>query len=141
MTRHRPIPHCLRIGIVLCAASACPGSTVLAQESSSAVPGTPSAAVAGSPAGQTDQAHRSPGLIPAAFGIRTDRAGNSWSVERDGNIGRIGSTMVNSGLGLTVNDEKFSGFQPMMTADGSEFVLQGAPFASLPGLQVQRRVL
>lgn len=82
-----------------------------------------------------------PALIPAAFGVRTDREGNSWSVERDGNIGRIGSTMVNSGLVLSVNDEKFAGFQPMMTPDGSEFVFQGVPVPNLPGLQVQRRIL
>ena len=80
-------------------------------------------------------------LIPAAFGIRTDREGNSWSVEPDGNIGRIGSTMVNSGLALLVNEEKFAGFQPMMSADGNELVFQGLPLASSPGLQVQRRVL
>lgn len=86
-------------------------------------------------------ANQASGLIPAAFGIRTDREGNSWSIERDGNIGRIGNAMVNSGLVLTVNDEKFAGFQPMMSADGNEFVLQGVPFPSLPGLQAQRRVL
>jgi len=79
-------------------------------------------------------------LVPAALGIRTDRKGNSWNVEQNGTIGRIGSTMVNSGLALMINDEKFVSFQPMMTADGSEFVLQGRPIESLPGLQVQRRI-
>ena len=80
-------------------------------------------------------------LIPAAFGIRTDRAGNSWSIEPDGNLGRIGNTMVNSGLALLVNEEKFAGFQPMMSPDGNELVFQGLPLASSPGLQVQRRVM
>ncbi|HQW28890.1 MAG TPA: hypothetical protein PK529_06875 [Verrucomicrobiales bacterium] len=80
-------------------------------------------------------------LIPAAFGIRTDREGNSWSVEPDGNLGRIGSTMVNSGLALLVNEEKFAGYQPMMSGDGNELIFQGLPLASSPGLQVQRRVL
>jgi hypothetical protein len=79
-------------------------------------------------------------LVPAAFGIRTDPAGNSWSIEADGNIGRIGNSMVNSGLALLVNEEKFTGFQPMMSPDGSEFVFQAIPFEGLPGLQVQRRV-
>lgn len=79
-------------------------------------------------------------LVPAAFGIWTDRTGNSWSVEAAGNIGRIGSALVNSGLALQVNDEKFEAQRPMMTADGKELVLPGAPMPSLPGLEVQRRV-
>jgi hypothetical protein len=108
-----------------------------------AVPGTPTAAGASAEGRMASDPAipEKPGLVPAAFGVRTDREGNSWSVERDGNIGRIGSTMVNSGLVLSVNDEKFTAFQPMMSADGSEFVLQGAPFPNLPGLQAQRRVL
>lgn len=79
-------------------------------------------------------------LIPAAFGIWTDRAGSSWSVEAGGNIGRIGSTMVNSGLALLIDEEKFVPYQPMMTPDGKEMVLQGLPMEAFPGLQVQRRV-
>ncbi|MCB1203447.1 MAG: hypothetical protein KDN18_04245 [Verrucomicrobiae bacterium] len=81
-----------------------------------------------------------PRLVPAAFGIWTDRGGSSWSVEAGGNIGRIGSTMVNSGLALLVNEEKFTPYQPMMTPDGKELVLQGMPLDSLPGLRVQRRI-
>jgi len=79
-------------------------------------------------------------LVPAALGIRTDEKGNSWNVEQNGAIGRIGSTMVNSGLALKVNDEKFVSAQPMMTADGKEFVLQGRRLDGLPGVQVQRRI-
>ncbi len=79
-------------------------------------------------------------LIPAAFGIWTDRSGSSWSVEAGGNIGRIGSSMVNSGLALLVNEEKFVPYQPMMTPDGKEMVLPGLPLESVPGLQMQRRV-
>jgi hypothetical protein len=79
-------------------------------------------------------------LVPAALGIRMDKNGNSWNIEPNGTIGRIGSTMVNSGLDLSVNDEKFVSFQPLMTPDGKEFVLRGRPFAGFPGLQVQRRI-
>ncbi|MDF1823691.1 MAG: HEAT repeat domain-containing protein [Verrucomicrobiales bacterium] len=79
-------------------------------------------------------------LVPAAMGIRTDRKGTSWNVESNGTIGRIGSTMVNSGLALSIEGEDFSGFQPMMTADGKEFVIPGRPFVNVPGLQVQRRI-
>lgn len=81
-----------------------------------------------------------PELVPAAFGIWTDRGGNSWSVEAAGNIGRIGSAMVNSGLALSLNDEKFVPYQPMMTPDGKEMVLQSLPVESFPGLRVQRRI-
>jgi len=79
-------------------------------------------------------------LVPAAFGIRTDRAGSSWSVEAAGNLGRIGSAMVNSGLALLIDEEKFAPYRPMMTADGKELVLQGLPLDALPGLRVQRRI-
>lgn len=48
--------------------------------------------------------------------------------------------MVNSGLALLVNEEKFEPYQPMMTPDGKEMVLQGLPMDPYPGLQVQRRV-
>jgi len=125
-------------GAALFAAVVLPAITASGQ-----VPGTPvvepaPTEAAGAPAGGLSGGTA---LVPAAFGVRTDREGNSWSVERDGNIGRIGSTMVNSGLVLSVNDEKFTGFQPMMTADGSELVFQGVPFSGLPGLQAQRRVL
>ena len=79
-------------------------------------------------------------LVPAAFGIWTDRAGSSWSVEAAGNIGRIGSSMVNSGLALLLDEEKFTPQSPKMTSDGKEFVLTGALLASHPGLRVQRRI-
>ncbi|MEM6914956.1 MAG: hypothetical protein AAF491_00215 [Verrucomicrobiota bacterium] len=79
-------------------------------------------------------------LVPAALGIRTDRQGTSWNVEANGTLGRIGSTMVNSGLALKIDEESFAGSQPLMTSDGKEFVIPGRPFAEHPGLQVQRRI-
>jgi len=79
-------------------------------------------------------------LLPAALGIRSDKVGNSWNIESNGTIGRIGSTMVNSGLALSVDSEKFVSYQPLMTPDGKEFVLTGRPMASIPGLRVQRRI-
>src|SRR5690606_33377329 len=72
--------------------------------------------------------------------IWTDPAGSSWSVEAGGNIGRSGSAMVNNGLALLVDEEKFESFRPMMTPDGKELVLQGLPLAAFPGLEAQRRV-
>lgn len=79
-------------------------------------------------------------LVPAALGIRSDNTGNSWNIESNGTIGRIGSTMVNSGLALSVDEEKFVSYQPLMTPDGKEFVLRGRPISGIPGLQIQRRI-
>ncbi len=81
-----------------------------------------------------------PDLIPAAFGIWTDVTGSPWSVEAAGNIGRIGSAMVNSGLALLIDEEKFAPHRPMMTPDGKELILQGLPMDAWPGLRVQRRI-
>lgn len=89
---------------------------------------------------KTTRDDAAPGVVPAAMGIRTDKQGNSWNIESNGTIGRIGSTMVNSGLVLTVNDETFTSFQPMMTRDGNEFILRGRPVESIPGLKMQRRI-
>ena len=41
-------------------------------------------------------------LVPAAMGVRTDKAGNSWDIAADGSIGRVGSNMVNHGLALEI---------------------------------------
>jgi hypothetical protein len=116
------------VSAALIAQEAAPVS--VAKPPAAPVPGDAPAAVAKAPSD----------LIPAAFGIWTDRAGSSWSVEAGGTIGRIGSSMVNSGLALLVNEEKFSPYQPMMTPDGKEMVIQGLPLESIPGLQMQRRV-
>jgi len=80
------------------------------------------------------------GLIPAAMGVRTDKAGNSWDIGADGSIGRVGSTMVNHGLALEVNGQGLVPFQPLMTQDGSEVIVFAQPLIDLPGVEVQRRV-
>lgn len=80
-------------------------------------------------------------LVPAAMGIRTDKQGNSWNVEQNGNLGRVGSNMmVNSGLNLYINNQQFYTYQPMMTADGKEYVLHNRQSSNLMGLQVMRRI-
>jgi len=80
-------------------------------------------------------------LIPAAMGIRSDKRGNSWNVGEDGSLGRIGSSMINSGLALSVNGQKFLSHQPLMTPDGKEFIMQGRNNSALPGLKITRRIL
>lgn len=79
-------------------------------------------------------------LVPAAMNVITDKQGNSWNLEQNGNLGRVGSSMVNSGLTLLLNNQQFYTYQPMMTADGKEFVLLNRPNSSLMGLQVLRRI-
>jgi len=79
-------------------------------------------------------------LIPAAMGIRGDKKGNSWNVEENGALGRIGTSMINSGLVLSVNGQKFFTKQPLMTGDGREFIMQGGENTSLPGLRITRRI-
>lgn len=79
-------------------------------------------------------------LVPAAVNVITDKQGNSWNIEQNGTLGRVGNSMVNSGLTLLINNQQFYTYQPMMTADGSEYVLLNRPNSSLPGLQVLRRI-
>ncbi len=79
-------------------------------------------------------------LVPAAMNVITDKQGNSWNLEQNGTLGRVGNSMVNSGLTLLINNQQFYTYQPMMTADGSEFVLLNRPNSSLPGIQVLRRI-
>ncbi|MEM9018358.1 MAG: hypothetical protein AAGC68_15195, partial [Verrucomicrobiota bacterium] len=93
-------------------------------------------------AGSSLQANPSSGeeLIPAALGIRTDSRGNSWDIEANGAIGRIGSAMVNSGLTLLIDGVKFESSSPLMSADGSEFVLPAVSPFGPERLEVERRV-
>ncbi|MCF6314103.1 MAG: hypothetical protein L3J39_16770 [Verrucomicrobiales bacterium] len=80
-------------------------------------------------------------LVPAAMGIRTDKLGNSWNVEQNGNLSRVGNNMmVNSGLSLYINNQQFYTYQPMMTADGAEYVLHSRQSSAMMGLQVVRRI-
>ncbi len=74
------------------------------------------------------------------MGIRIDQQGNSWNLEQNGTLGRVGSTMINSGLSLLINNQQFYTYQPMMTQDGSEFILQGRKASDLSGIQVFRRI-
>lgn len=79
-------------------------------------------------------------LVPAALGVRTDSAGNAWNVELNGTLGRVGSAMVNSGLTLLIDGQRFVPREALMTKDGSEFVLPAQGLDALPGLQIQRRI-
>jgi hypothetical protein len=79
-------------------------------------------------------------LVPAALNVVTDSQGNSWNIEQNGNLGRVGNSMINSGLALLVNNQQFYAHQALMTADGREFVLPSRVNTAVPGLQLVRRV-
>ena len=79
-------------------------------------------------------------LIPANMGIRTDKNGGAWNFEQNGTLGRVGNSMVNSGLNLLINNQQFYAYQPMMTADGKEFVLHNRQNSNIMGLEAMRRI-
>lgn len=83
---------------------------------------------------------RSERLVPAAMNVVTDKLGNSWNIEQNGTLGRVGNSMINSGLTLLINNQQFYASQPMMTADGSEYVLPSRMGSFVPGLHVLRRI-
>ncbi len=79
-------------------------------------------------------------LIPAGYGVRTDKKGNSWNFQQSGVLGRVGDSMLNTGLNLKINNQSFYNYQPMMSADGAEYVLQHGHPQQMMGLQVTRRI-
>lgn len=77
-------------------------------------------------------------LSPVTPSQRLDKAGNAWQFEENGAISRVGSSLLNNGMNLNINNRQFYSPQPMANADG-EWVL--ADQGSIqPGLQIVRRV-
>lgn len=64
-----------------------------------------------------------PTLVPANFQSVTDSQGFNWSLDQNGSIN--GSNCFNSAFSLQVNGSSFYSQQPMMSADGSEYFLDG----------------
>ncbi len=79
-------------------------------------------------------------LVPAGYGSRTDKKGNVWNFQQNGVLGRAGNSMLNTGLSLRINNQNFYNYQPMMTSDGKEYVLQHSHPQQMMGLQVSRRI-
>lgn len=79
-------------------------------------------------------------LVPAGYGSRSDKKGNSWNFQQNGVLGRVGNSMLNTGLNLRVNNQNFYNYMPMMTADGAEYVLEHSHPQQMMGLQVTRRI-
>lgn len=75
-------------------------------------------------------------LVPANFAARTDALGFSWDVTSTGAIKYGTNGCFSNALVLTVNGCQFNSPGPMMTADGSEYVLT----AGVAGVEVTRRV-
>ncbi|MFV1993978.1 MAG: hypothetical protein ACC661_00980 [Verrucomicrobiales bacterium] len=129
MKRQRSISNAyLGLALFVCAAAA-----VVAQGASAlAATSSPGAGVAGAGASQR--------LVPAGYGTRSDKLGNSWNFQQSGVLGRAGNSMLNTGLSLRINNQNFYNYQPMMTVDGNEYVLRHSHPQQLMGLQVTRRV-
>jgi hypothetical protein len=77
-------------------------------------------------------------LMPANMQPLQDDKGNQWSVNNYGFLQNTGNSFFNNILMLHIGGQQFYNYQPMMTADGKEFVLPGQQ--PLMGLQVTRRV-
>jgi hypothetical protein len=80
------------------------------------------------------------GLVPGGYGTLTDKKGNTWVMQQNGVLGRTGNSMMNQGLNLRVNNQNFYNYQPMMTADGKEYVMPHRHAGQMQGLSVSRRV-
>lgn len=79
-------------------------------------------------------------LVPATYKKENDQKGNSWNVQQNGNLGRGNNSMWSAGMQLFVNQNQFYNYQPMMTADGKEYVLTHAHPTQMAGLEVTRRI-
>lgn len=77
-------------------------------------------------------------LVPANMQPQTDAKGNQWSLNNYGFLQNTGNSFFNNILMLHVGGQQFYNYQPMMTADGKEFVLPGQQ--PVMGLQVTRRI-
>ena len=88
--------------------------------------------LAGSPAhGQRQQR-----LVPATFNYKTDSQGFRWDIKNYGQIGSGTNSSFDNAETLTVNRSSFRPSQPMMTPDGSEYILTGR----VSNLEVTRRI-
>lgn len=76
------------------------------------------------------------GLIPVQWGHRTDSQGFIWDVQQGGYVNHGTNYCFSNAMVLRVNSSGFSGQSHMMTADGSEYVLQ----QNMNGIDVTRRV-
>jgi hypothetical protein len=76
-------------------------------------------------------------LIPANFSQKTDSLGFIWDINQQGVVNHGTNYCFSSAQTLQVNGNNVYSNQPMMTADGSEFVLA---CTNTPGVTVTRRI-
>jgi hypothetical protein len=76
-------------------------------------------------------------LVPANFSQKTDSLGFVWDINQSGAINHGTNYCFNNAQILQVNGSNVYCNQPMMTADGSEFVLT---CTGAPGVTVTRRI-
>ena len=78
----------------------------------------------------------SPNLIPANMSNRGDSQGFNWDINQNGQVRDGTSDCFDGAINLIIGGNHFQCNQPMMLADGSEFVLTG----QMGDLQVTRRI-
>lgn len=75
-------------------------------------------------------------LVSANFNHKTDGLGFRWDISPQGMVNDGSNDCFDGGLYLRINGNNFNANKPMMTADGSEYVLS----AQMSGINVTRRV-
>lgn len=77
-------------------------------------------------------------LVPAVYRQMKDDLGNEWSFQQNGVLGKVNNSMMSGGLVLQIGGQQFYNYQPLMTLDGLEYVLDNNQ--QNIGLVVTRRV-
>ncbi|CAN5353516.1 hypothetical protein BH23VER1_BH23VER1_08100 [soil metagenome] len=77
-------------------------------------------------------------LVPAVFQQLNDDHGNEWSFQQNGVLGRTSNSLMTGGLVLQIANHQFYNYQPFMTEDGLEYVLDNNQ--QNIGLQITRRI-
>ncbi len=77
-------------------------------------------------------------LVPGIFQQLSDDFGNEWNIQQNGVLGRTTNSLMSGGLVLQIANNQFYNYQPFMTEDGLEFVLDNNQ--QNIGLEITRRI-
>jgi len=77
-------------------------------------------------------------LVPAIYRQETDDDGNEWNFQQNGVLGRTTDSLISGAHLLQINNNQFYNYQPLMTEDGVEYVLDNKQ--QNIGIDIVRRV-
>ena len=77
-------------------------------------------------------------LVPAVYRVMKDDLGNEWNIQQNGALGKTNNSLMTGGMTLQIGGQQFYNYQPLMTLDGLEYVLDNNQ--QNIGLVVTRRV-